>query len=207
MAEVHYFNSEFSKDRVQGSKPVRYEYKNGVHLAVMDQSRIHTTVTLDDIAKVAQSRGIGHLGSSATTEAVAKAIAQKTGQPDVEIKVLELTEKGRKFFGFAKRVNVAFGNVSDVYEVFVAEDKVRAVAGVIGGNAGAWAASEMTAAVCAPLLAVPGGAFVYFPVVFTAGYYGYQLGSQAAQQCYEVVVRELPPDVNFVDFTRAFLDQ
>lgn len=170
MGEVILENSRFSRD------PVTKAFKNGRFLIVPKAKDMRVKGGLVSLIDSLKAQGFA---SDAVDERIAaKEIAKRRNWG----KVVRCVKWGGK-------VLIVVGVATDVYEVYRAKNKVKAVVTKVGGWAGAWAGATAAGIVFAPAEAAPGpGTVVHGAVIIGSGVVGYFVGSATTRKVYELVV-------------------
>lgn len=151
---------------------------NGKFAIVADASKIQVDGGITNLTKLIKERGI--VAEPALIES-AEALAKSN----------QWTGIVNNVFRYGGKVLIVVGVGADIYKVYVAEDKVKAIVESTGGWTGATASATAFAAWWAPAdVAGPWAWAAHGVGTLAAGGVGYWVGSETSRTIYELVVEE-----------------
>ena len=151
---------------------------SGKFAVVADASKVQVKGAITALTEIVKGKGVA--AEPALVEA-AEAMATK----------LKWAGTVRSVFRYGGKVLIVVGVAADVYKVYVAEDKVKAVVESAGGWAGATAGAVAFAAWWTPADVAGPWAWVAHGVgTLIAGGVGYWVGSGITRTIYELVIEE-----------------
>ncbi|WP_411346618.1 hypothetical protein ACE3MZ_11785 [Paenibacillus sp. WLX1005] len=155
---------------------------NGKFAIVADASKIEVDGGIKKLTELIKERGIvAEPALIESAEALAKS-QQWTGTG---------TEIVQNVFRYGGKVLIVVGVGSDIYKVYVAEDKVKAIVESAGGWTGATASATAFAAWWTPAdIAGPWAWAAHGVGTLAAGGVGYWVGSETSRTIYELVAEE-----------------
>jgi len=167
VGEVILQNSMFSEHQGDGKFAV-----------VADASKIQVKGGITRLSELVKERGVA---AEPVLVETAEAMATR----------LKWVGRVQTAFRYGGKVLIVVGVASDVYKVYVAEDKVKAVVESAGGWAGATAGAAAFASWFAPADVAGPWAWVAHGVgTLAAGGIGYWIGSETTRTIYELIVEE-----------------
>ncbi|MDF2987231.1 MAG: hypothetical protein K0R50_2741 [Eubacterium sp.] len=154
------------------------EQGDGKFAVVADASKIQVKGGIKRLSQLVQERGVA---AEPVLLETAEAMASK----------LKWAGRVQTAFRYGGKVLIVVGVAADIYKVYVAEDKVKAVVESAGGWAGATAGAAAFAAWWTPAdLAGPWAWVAHGVGTLVAGGIGYWVGSETTRTIYELIVEE-----------------